>query len=190
MGTEPQGERGGGRIIDHPMQGRQGAAVLEPGERAGVELGQLAERRLAGAPAAMLGGRPSARGRAPERQAEGAHRGATDGEVVDLAQLLGEMDVIEAGVGRGHEPSDLLARLRGQPSVTGPPAQGVEQAAGAALPEAPLQSSELPDAQPQRPRSLRIRDTSGQRGLEQPGPRHFLAAHREGLHGGTLLSNR
>src|SRR2546426_546936 len=50
MGTEPQGERCGGRIIDHPMQCRQGAAVLEPGERAGVELGQLAESRFARAP--------------------------------------------------------------------------------------------------------------------------------------------
>src|SRR2546425_7266711 len=50
--------------------------------------------------------------------------------------------------------------------------------------EAPLQSSELPYAQPQRPRSLRIRDASDQRGLEQPGPRHFLSAHREGLHKG------
>ena len=190
MGTEPQGERCGGRIIDHPMQGRQGAAVLEPGERAGVELGQLAERRFARAPAAMLRGRPPARGRAPESQADGAHRGATDGELMDLAQLLREMDVIEAGVGRGHEHADLLPGLRGQPSVTGPPAQGVEQAAGASLPEAPLQSSELPYAQPQRPRPLRIRDASDQRGLEQPGPRHFLSAHREGLHEGTLLSNR
>src|SRR2546428_2641058 len=190
MGTEPQGERCGGRIIDHPMQCRQGAAVLEPGERAGVELGQLAERRFARAPAAMLRGRPPARGRAPESQADGAHRGATDGELMDLAQLLREMDVIEAGVGRGHEHADLLPGLRGQPSVTGPPAQGVEQAAGASLPEAPLQSSELPYAQPQRPRSLRIRDASDQRGLEQPGPRHFLSAHREGLHKGTLLSNR
>jgi hypothetical protein len=36
---------------------------------------------------------------------------------------------------------------------------------------------------------LRIREASGQRGLEQSGPRHFLAAHREGLHGGTFLSN-
>src|SRR2546427_4532059 len=70
MGTEPQGERCGGRIIDHPMQGRQGAAVLEPGERAGVELGQLAERRFARAPAAMLRGRPPARGRAPESRSE------------------------------------------------------------------------------------------------------------------------
>jgi hypothetical protein len=37
---------------------------------------------------------------------------------------------------------------------------------------------------------LRIRDASDQRRLEQPGPRHFLSAHREGLHEGTLLSNR
>ena len=118
-----------------------------------------------------------------------AHRGATDGELMDLAQLLREMDVIEAGVGRGHEHADLLPGLRGQPAVPGPPAQGVEQAAGATLPEAP-QSSELPYAQPQRPRSLRIREASDQRGPEQPGPRHFLSAHREGLHEGTLLSNR
>src|SRR2546425_5193256 len=74
--------------------------------------------------------------------------------------------------------------------LPGRPRKGVEQAAGASLPEAPLQSSELPYAQPQRPRSLRIRDASDQRGLEQPGPRHFLSAHREGLHKGTLLSNR
>jgi hypothetical protein len=41
------------------------------------------------------------------------HRGATDDEVVDLAQLLREMDVIEAGVGRGHQHANLLSRRRG-----------------------------------------------------------------------------
>jgi hypothetical protein len=62
MGTEPQGERRRGRIIDHPMQGRHGAAGLEPGEGAGVELGQLAQGCSPGPPAAVPGGAPSALG--------------------------------------------------------------------------------------------------------------------------------
>ncbi len=190
VGAEPQGERRGGGVIDHAMQRRRRAAGLEPGEGAGVELGQLAQGWFAGAPAAMLRGRPPARGRAPEGETDLPHRGATDDELMDLAQLLREMDVIEAGVGRGHEPGDLLASLRGQAPVAGAPPQGVEQARGTPLAEPLLQAPKLPHAYPQRRRSLRVRDTSGQRGLEQPGPRHFLSAHREGLHEGTLLSNR
>ncbi len=128
VGAEPQGERRGGGVIDHAMQRRRRAAGLEPGEGAGVELGQLAQGWFAGAPAAMLRGRPPARGRAPEGETDLPHRGATDDELMDLAQLLREMDVIEAGVGRGHEPDDLLASLRGQAPVAGAPPQGVEQA--------------------------------------------------------------
>jgi hypothetical protein len=42
-----------------------------------------------------------------------AHRGATDDEVVDLAELLREMDVIEAGVRGDQQHADLLPRRRG-----------------------------------------------------------------------------
>jgi hypothetical protein len=61
----------------------------------------------------MLRGRPPARRRPPEFLADVAHRGATDDEVVDLPQLLREVDVIEAGVGRAHQHADLLPHLRG-----------------------------------------------------------------------------
>jgi hypothetical protein len=94
----------------------------------------------------MRRGGPPARGGPPEGQADLAHRGATDGERMDLAQLLCEMDIIEADVGRGHEPDDLLPGLRGQAPVAGVPAQGVKQAAGAPLAEARLQSPKLPHA--------------------------------------------
>ncbi len=80
---------------------------------------------------------------------------------MDLPQLLREMDVIEAGVGGGHQHADLLPRVFGQASIAGPPAQHMEQAPGPPLPEAPLEAPELPDAQPERPRSLRIREASG-----------------------------
>ena len=43
LGPEAQGQRRGGGIVDQPMQRRPGAAVLEPGVRAGVELGELAD---------------------------------------------------------------------------------------------------------------------------------------------------
>jgi hypothetical protein len=58
MGPEAQG-RGGGRIVDHPVQRCHGAAVLEPRVRADVELGELAERRLAGGAGCDAAGPPA-----------------------------------------------------------------------------------------------------------------------------------
>src|SRR2546427_5998282 len=137
--AEPQGQGRGGGVIDQPMERRRGAAVLEPGEGAGVELGQLAQGRFPGPPAAVLGGAPSALGGSPQGSAEVPHRGATDDELGDLPQLLGQMDVVEASVRRGDERGELRPGLQSQLPIAGAPPQGVEQAAGAALAEAVLQ---------------------------------------------------
>src|SRR2546426_8311796 len=44
-GPKPEGKRDGGGIVDEPMQGGRRPAVLEPGEGAGVELHELADRK-------------------------------------------------------------------------------------------------------------------------------------------------
>src|SRR4029077_3785385 len=106
-----------------------------------------------GPPAAVLGGDPPTRGGPAEGPAEGPHRGATDREPMALPQLLGEMDIVEASVGGGHERGDLRPGLRSQLPIAGASPQGVEQAAGAPLAEALLQPPKLPHTQPQRSRS-------------------------------------
>ena len=43
-----------------------------------------------------------------------------------LLQFLGQVDVVEAGVGGGHERGDLLPGLQGQVPVAGASPEGVE----------------------------------------------------------------
>ena len=169
------------------MERGHGAAVLEPGEGAGVELGQLAQGRFPGPPAAVLGGAAPALGRLPKGSAEGPHRGAAHGEPMPLLQFLGQVDVVETDVGCGHQRGDLLPGLQGQVPVAGASPEGVEQPTGSLLAEALLHPLKLPHGHVQRPGSLLVGDAAGQGGLHQAGPRHFLPAHRECLHGVTFL---
>ena len=176
-----------GYSINQAMEHGRGAAGLEPGEGAGVELGQLAQGRLPGPPAAVLGGAAPALGRLPKSSAEGPHRGSAHGEPMPLLQFLGQVDVVEADVGRGHQHGDLLPGLRGQVPVAGASPEGVEQPTGSLRAEALLHPLKLPHGHVQRPCSLLVGDAAGQGGLHQAGPRHFLPAHRECLHGVTFL---
>src|SRR5437899_2095122 len=108
-GPKPEGERDGGGIVDEPMQGGRRPAVLEPGEGAGVELHELAHRGGPRAPAPVLGRAAGALRRPAERPANTAHGRPAHWQGVDLLQLLGEVDVVEARVGRRHERDDLGA---------------------------------------------------------------------------------
>ncbi len=184
---EPQGERLRGGVINQAMEHGRGAAVLEPGEGAGVELGELTDRDFPGPPAAVLGGAAPTLGRLPTGSAEVPHRGSAHGEPMHLLQFLGQVDVVEAGIGRGHQRGDLVPGLRGQVPVAGASPEGVEQPPGALLAEALLHPLKLPHRHVQRPGSLLVGDAAGQGGLPQAGPRHFLPAHRECLHGVTFL---
>jgi hypothetical protein len=106
-GPKPEGERDGGGIIDEPMQGGGRPAVLEPSKGAGVELHEVAHRGGPEAAAPVLRCAPRATGRSAERQPNPAHGRPTHGQGMDLPQLLGEVDIVEARVGRGHERNDL-----------------------------------------------------------------------------------
>src|SRR5215475_11924672 len=81
----------------------RGAAVFEPGEQTGIELNELAHGGGARATAAMLWSAAPTGGGATERQADAAHGGPAHGQGVEVLQLLGEVHIVEAGVGRGHE---------------------------------------------------------------------------------------
>lgn len=129
-------------------------------------------------------------------QAEGAaqapHRGPAEHEALDLPQLLGGMAVVEAGVGALQQLGHGRAHVGRQPAGRRPAAQPVQEASRSLGDEAHLQPLKLADAEVQGPRALSIADPPGQRAFEQPGPRHFLAAHRKCLpclHGVTFLLN-
>ena len=89
------------RIVDRAEKRERRAPPLEPRKGAAVELEQLPGRGLARAPGPMLGGPAPMDGGPPERQGHAAHRFARDGELVDLAQLLGQVRIVEARVAIG-----------------------------------------------------------------------------------------
>jgi len=191
-GPEDQGQDGAGGIVDGPVQRQLGAARLEPREGAGVELHEgahLGFRRPPGAdlaaPALPLGGQAEGAPQAP-------HGGPAEHEALDLLQLLGGMAVVEAGVGPLQQRGHARTHVGRQPVGCRAAAQPVQEAARALGAEPHLTPLKLPNAQVHRQSALRIADLPGQRRLQQPGPRHFLAAHRECLpcrHGVTFSLN-
>src|SRR5882724_10817472 len=141
--AKPEGERDGGSIVDQPMQSGRRPAVLKPGEGAGVELSELAHRRGPGAPAPVLGRAAGPLGRPPEGPPNPPHGRSAYRQGMNLLPLLGEVDVVEARVGRGHQRDDLGAEGDGHPSRRGLAAPAMPQAARALAPEAGLEPFEL-----------------------------------------------
>ena len=189
-GPKPQREWDRGRIVDEAVQGGARATVFEPRERTRIELHELTHGRDPLAPRPMPRGAPATRGGPAQGQAQAPHGGATDGQGVPLLQLFGQVHVVEAVIGGGHERDDLGPHLRGEPAGRGLAAPAVQQAAQALAAHPRLQPLELPDRQLQGARALGVGDLARHGRLDQAGPRHFLPAHREGLHsGGTLSRN-
>jgi hypothetical protein len=128
-------------------------------------------------------------GDTPQRLANAPDGGPTDvqGGIVEvLAQLLGEVAIIEPGIRRLPQLADALAHGGWQAASRRPGARPMGQPCGAFRAEAVLQPLELPDREAQGPGALRIGDASGEGGLEQARARSFLPAHRECLHGVTF----
>src|SRR5437867_5027232 len=181
-GTELQSENLRRGVIHGAEEGESGAAGLQPRERTAVDLDQGPPRgfRWATAPGAL------------RRQAQLTPHtpdGLTsDGQAGLLAELLGEVGVVEADVHRFHQATHPLAHSRRQPSRRRSAAIGVPQRRGAAGLEPALEPLELSHAQSERGRRLAIGDPSRTEGFEQPGPMQFLPAQRESLHEGMTLS--
>src|SRR4029077_11590768 len=112
--TPTQGEYGTGGIIDGAVQGHGGAAGLEPGKGAGVDLDQLPHPALS-RPAVSVLPRPAV---VLRRQAQGAapaaDQFAADAEALHLAQFLGGVAVIEVLVAGVQQGVDLRRDRRGQ----------------------------------------------------------------------------
>src|SRR5437867_9066998 len=110
-----------------------------PGKGAGVELHELSHRRRPG-PAPVLRRAARALGRSAERPPNAAHGCPAHRQGVDLLQLLGEVDVVEARVSRRHERDDLRAEGGGQPPRRGLAAAAMHQAAQAPTSKAGLEA--------------------------------------------------
>lgn len=180
-GAEVQGQHGAGGVIDRAQQGHRGAAPLEPIKGTAVDLDELAEARFGRAPLAMLLGAPPVLGGQAQSAPPLADRFATDAEALLLEQLLGGVAVVEALVAGLQQRVDLRADAARQAGRRGPVATAVQQAHGPLGLEAYFQPLHLSDAQAQGGGPLRVRRLAREQRLQQPGPRHFLSAHREGL---------
>src|SRR5207245_10975186 len=187
-GTELQSENLRRGVIHGAEEGEIGAAGLQPRERTAVDLNQGPPRgfRWATAPGARRA--PGALRRQAELTPDTPDGLASDGEAGLLAELLGEVGVVEADVHRFHQAAHPLAHSRRQPSRRRSAAIGVPQRRGAAGLELALEPLELSHAQSERGRRLAIGDPSRTEGFEQPGPMQFLPAQRESLHEGMTLS--
>ena len=191
-GPEIQGQDGAGGVVNGAVQSELGPARLEPREGAGVELDEGAHLGLRAPPGAHQATPALPLGGEAEGAAQAPHGGPAEHEALDLPQFLGGMAVVEAGVGALQQFGDGRAHVGRQPAGRRPAAETVHEAPRALAGEAHLQPLKLPDAEVQGPGPLGIADLPGQRGVEQPGPKHFLAAHRDRLpclHGVTLLRN-
>ena len=136
----------------------------------------------------MLGRAALAMGWPAERQPNPAYGRPAHRQGVELLQLLGEVDVVEARVGRRHERDDLGAEGDGHPPRRRLTAAAMHQAAQALTTDAGLEPLELPHGEAQRPGALLVRDLAGQGCLNKTGARYFLPAHRESLHEGMTFS--
>ncbi len=188
-GAEVQGEYGTGGIIDGAVQGHGGAAGLEPGKGAGIDLDQLPHPGL-WRPAVSVLPRPAA---VLRRQAQGAapaaDQFAADAEALHLAQLLGGVAVIEVLVAGVQQGVDLRRDRRRQAARRRPPAPAVEQARRPLGLQPDLQPLDVSGTDAQSGRPLRVGHLTREHHLQQARPRHFLSTHREGLpwlHGVTL----
>jgi hypothetical protein len=174
------------------MQRQGGAAVLQPGEGAGVELDEGAHLRLRDAPHAGAPGATLPLSGLAEGPAEPAHGAAAEAQALDLLELLGGVAVVQSGVGGPQQRGRPGPERRAQPPGRRPAAQAVQQPGRPVRGVAALQALELTHAQVQGQGPLGIADLPGERRLEQPSPRHFLSAHRQclpGRHGVTFLLN-
>jgi hypothetical protein len=188
LGTEVQGQDLAGGVIDGAQQGEGGAAGFEPGEGAAIELDQAAGGQFAGAPGAMARGPAPAHRGAIEPEPEAPHGGPAHRQAMDLAQLLGEVDVVHPLVDGGHEVGDLRADGIGQPAGRGPAAAAVHEPAHAVGPEAGFEPLDVAEGQAEGFGGLPVGDEPGAYRPHEPGPGGFLAAHGHGLHEGMTFS--
>src|SRR6202022_2365759 len=123
-----------------------------------------------------------------ERAPQAPDRLPGDRQAVKLAQLLGEVGVIEAGIAVLQQRLHLGTHSGGQPPVGWAPPPLVAHRQGAPLAEALLEALKLPGRHVQRRGALPIGDPAGDGRGQQPRPGQLLSAHRESLHRGTTFS--
>ena len=99
-----------------------------------------------------------------------------------LAELLGQVRVVEADVERGHEAHHGGAERHGQAPGRGAPAVAVHKRAGAPRFEPPLEAPQVAHRDSERRRDLRVLEPPATQPFQQPWPMQFLSAQRESLH--------
>jgi len=124
-GPEVQGQDLARGVVDGAEEHELRAAGLEPRKGTAVDLHQRAPRGLGDAPPARLGWAPAVARCQTELAAQPADGLAADAQPMLLAQLFGEVAVIEADVTRRHQSDRGVPRLHGQAAGRGPAAPAV-----------------------------------------------------------------
>ena len=187
-GPEVQGQDGPGGVVDGAEQGQGGPALAQPGEGAAVDLHQTARLGAARSAVPGRGGAAPPGRRHTERAAQPLDGGAAHRQAVELAQLLGQVHVIEAGIGRAHQRGDLLAHRIDQAAPRGLAAAAVHQARRPGGLVAALEALHLPDAQSQGRGRLLVGDALIAQRFQDAGPWGFLPSHDDQVHEGMTFS--
>lgn len=150
-----RGRHFAGGVVDGATEGQAGPAAFEPVMLAGVELEEEPFLRHALAPSAMATGTA----RAGAGQA-GGDQPAMDRPVgrwqpMVLGQGLGEVLVIEAGIGGPGQAQDPLLESAGEAIVRWPTAIAVGQGAGAVPAKGGQQAARVTQREAQQPRRIR-----------------------------------
>ena len=134
-------------VVLQAERGETRAAAFQPVVRGTVELHQFAFASGSQTALAMSGSTAFAwrtDAGLPQQTAQGF---AAEGEALDLAKFFAEMVVVETGIGGAGQPQDRLALPGGQTARAGSPAVGVRQSRLPLLPETPLKTFDLTNAE-------------------------------------------
>ena len=181
-GAKVKGEDLGGGIVDGAEEDEVRAPRLEPGERTAIDLDQGAAGGFGDAAAAGARGAARAQRGLAEVPPEPPHGLTRDDEAMLLAQLFGQVRVVEPDLESGHEPHDRGADGPGQTPRRRPAAITVDEGGGPTALEPAQKPPDVPRRNSKSGGHLRIRQPPIRQRLQQPRPMQFLAAQREGLH--------
>ena len=140
----------------------------------------------------MLRGAAAALGGQAEAPAEPANGAAANGQALDLAELLGDVAVIQVAIRGLDQLAQALPVFNVHGARRGAPAQAMDEAADPRLTITGLEPPKLPEGHPEGLGALGIGDSTSEGRLDQASPRGLLPTHRDGLpclHGRTFLQN-
>ena len=163
LGPKDPGQDLARRIVDGRMEHEARPAVLEPGMVTAVHLDEQARLGHALAAAAMAGRAAVTRAADPRGPEPALHGRTRDMDLVTVADELGEVTIVAAGIRRAGQGQEPLAHRVRQTAWGGPTAVAMRQGGQAVLADLGHQTTEMSSGEAQE----RGRVRHGQTPLEE-----------------------